>query len=416
MTRSREDGPSTPSPEVRRVAPFALILAVSVLDSTAVYAVRPMISYRALQLGAGPFELGVLASSYALLALFAAFLIGRATDRYGSAPFMVAGASLLALASFGTIWIGSVVGLVMAQAVLGLGQIMNLVGTQTLVANQTARQRRDERFGLYTMVASGGQLVGPAMAGLLTGYVSPSQNGAALDLTPVFLLAVGVALAAAVASGVIALLSGPPPARVPEAEHRGNLGTAWTILRKPSIPQAMLASLSVVLSMDLLVAYLPAIGEANGLSVEVVGLLLSVRAAGSMVSRLFMGTLIRRLGRGALLAGSLLVAGIGIAALPFLAEPAVLFLLLAMLGLGLGLGQPMSIAWISNRVARQERGTALGVRLTGSRLGQLVLPSVMGSIAGAAGLATMFGALAGILFLASGLVWRSDFDDLDGRT
>lgn len=130
-----------------------------------------------------------------------------------------------------------------------------------------------------------------------------------------------------------------------------------------------------------------------------------------MVSRLFMGRLIRHAGRGSVLMGSMLLAGGAIAALPFLTQPVVLGGLMLVIGIGLGVGQPMTIAWVVNRVPREQRGTALGVRLTGNRLGQLVLPAVFGTVASAGGLAAMFLVLAALLGGGALMVWRTEFDD-----
>lgn len=396
--------------ERRGLMLFAHILLISLLNSTAVYAVRPMVSYRALELGAGAVEIGLIASSYALLSLFAALLIGRWTDRFGPSRFMIAGASLLVISALGAIWFDSVIGLAMSQALLGLGQIMNLVSAQTFVANQVSRNKRDERFGHYTMTASFGQLIGPAVAGFIAGGALDPRSGA-INLVPVFLFAAAAAAVSVALSA--ALLVRDPTARsaITSSDGPGHLGAAIDVLRRPSIPQAVIASVAVILTIDLLVAYLPAFGEANGLPVQLVGLLLALRAGGSVASRLIMGRLIRWLGRGHLLMISMVVACVSVAALPVLSAPVVLAVLMLVLGFGLGVGQPMTIAWVANGVPRQERGTAIGVRLTGNRLGQLVLPSIFGTIAGAAGLSAMFLVLAVGLGAGAVMVWRTEFDD-----
>ena len=390
---------------------FAQVLTISLLNGIAVNAFRPMVTYRALQLGAGPFEIGLLASSYAALSLFGALLIGRWTDRFGPARFVIAGALLVGVSAISAIWIDSIVGLAIGQALVGLGQIMNLVSSQTLVANQSAREERDERFGLYAMVASGGQLIGPGVAGFIAGGTSSASGVTSTSLTPVFIFAFSVAAVSLLLSLRLVAPRQPTGRWTGAQAPGGHLSAAWRVMGRPSIPQAMLASVAVILAIDLLVAYLPAIGEANGLPVELVGILLATRAAGSMVSRLFMGRLIRRLGRGQVLTGSMLVAGLAIISLPLLTQPIVLLVLMVLLGLGLGLGQPMTIAWIANRVPRSERGTAIGVRLTGNRLGQLILPSLMGVLAGAAGLNAMFWTLGGVLGAGAFMVWRTQFDD-----
>jgi hypothetical protein len=46
---------------------FARVLAITLLLQIAVYGMRPMVSYEAISFGAGTFELGVIASAFAIL-------------------------------------------------------------------------------------------------------------------------------------------------------------------------------------------------------------------------------------------------------------------------------------------------------------------------------------------------------------
>jgi MFS family permease len=381
------------------LSPNARILVITVLNGVAITAIRPMVSYRALELGADALGLGIVASSYSALSLFAAFVIGRWIDRYGASRFLVGGACLMALSAFSSIWLGSIIGLALAQSVLGLGQVMNRVASQTIIANQSRRDQRDERFGLYAVADSAGDLIGPLLAGFVAGStLFVTAGGRFNSVVPIVMAGVIAVFAAAFGA-----FGGPdfgPRPRKPARMVRTHRAAAISILRVADMPQAILASVSVLLSINLLVAYLPAFGEQEGLAVEFVGILLALRAAGSMASRLFMGRLIRRFGRGPLLVTSMSTAAASIAFVPFLPHPIPLVALMVLMGIGLGFGQPMTMAWIANRVPRDERAAALSVRITGNRIGQVVLPVVMGVIAGAAGLTTMFVALAG--FLAGG--------------
>jgi hypothetical protein len=81
------------------------------------------------------------------------------------------------------------------------------------------------------------------------------------------------------------------------------------------------------------------------------------------------------------------------------------------IGLGLGLGQPMTIAWVANRSPRQERALALGVRLTGNRAALLIVPTMMGVIAGASGITAIWLVLAGFLGVGANVARTTDFDD-----
>jgi MFS family permease len=388
------------------LSPNARILAITVLNGVAITAIRPMVSYRALELGADALGLGIVASSYSALSLFAAFVVGRWIDRYGASPFLIGGAVLMAISAFSSIWLGSIVGLAVAQSVLGLGQVMNRVSSQTIIANQTTRDKRDERFGLYAVADSAGDLIGPLLAGFIAGSVLFATAGSRFNSEAPILLSGVIAVVAAVLGIFSGGDFGGRPRESPKAStsHRA---AAVSILRVTDMPQAILASVAVLLSINLLVAYLPAFGEQEGLAVEFVGVLLALRAAGSMASRLFMGQLIRRFGRGRLLVASMSAAALCIAVLPFLPHPILLVGLMIVMGIGLGFGQPMTMAWIANRVPRDQRAAALSVRITGNRIGQVVLPTVMGVVAGAAGLSTMFVALAAVLGASAVVVRRT---------
>jgi MFS family permease len=392
-------------------ASFAQITAISVLNVSAIYAIRPMVSYRALQLGAGPVEIGLVASSYALLSLLTAVFVGRWVDRFGAGRFLMIGATLCALSALGAIFIESIAVLAVGQALLGLGQIMNLVAAQTTIANGTTRAQRDERFGWYGVAASSGQLIGPGAAGIIAGQSISSAGGGGFDPAPVFGFAAALAFAAACQGAYLWYRAPAGSAGASGSAPIGHLSAARQVLSRPSIKQAMLASVAVILTNDMLVAYLPVFGEEANLPVELVGGLLAVRAAGSMASRLFMGRLIQALGRGHVLLGSMALAGVGMAILPFLRDPVILIGLMLVTGVGMGIGQPMTIAWVANSVTRDLRGTALAVRLTGNRLAQLLIPSVMGALAGATSVAAIFWVLAGGLLAGAGMVSRTPLDD-----
>jgi predicted MFS family arabinose efflux permease len=196
-----------------------------------------------------------------------------------------------------------------------------------------------------------------------------------------------------------------PPGEEPSA---GLARAAWHVLRRPGMATAMLVSVTVLSSVDVLVAYLPAYGEAIGLPVETVGLLLAVRAGASLLSRLAMGVLIARLGRERLLAASMILAAVGVGAL--VVVPPTPVLVACMVAAGLGLGQPMTIAWVATRSPRRERALALGVRLTGNRASLLVVPTAVGALAGAAGLTSIWLVVAGFLAFGAMAALRTPFD------
>jgi MFS family permease len=382
---------------------------------TTINAVRPMASYRALSLGASPLEIGLLPAAFAALSLLVAVPAGRWIDRWGEAPFVLIGTVLMVVSLAAMIWVDTVILLIATQAVLGLGHIINIIAAQTMIANRTARDDRDARYGYYAVAASLGQLIGPVAAGVIAGSAAAQSGDSVGESTSLVFVAAALASIPALIVSV-SLLRGLPrrASTAPEPPRQGYLGSTSEILRMPTMLPAIAVSIGVILSIDLLVAYLPVYGEERGLPVELVGALLSVRAAASMASRLAMTWLISKVGRALLLWGSAALAGVMLALVPFTDSPALLVILMVLTGLGLGLGQPMTIAWVASRAPRSLRATALGVRLTGNRIGQLIIPAGVGLAAGLLGIATVFWSMAVVLLASAAIVRRTPFESSSG--
>jgi MFS family permease len=378
-------------------------LLLALCTMVPVQALRPLVSYRALELGASAVDLGIVAGSFALLSFLFAAPLGRWVDRLGEPRFLLGGTSLISATAVALSFANSLPALVVAQALLGLGQVATLVGLQTLVANGAGRAGRDGRFGAFTVVGSLAQMIGPTVSGFLYGSTD-------LQLSAIFLLG-GVINLLAIGLAVTLLLR-PPATHINRADEERApqepfFRAVGSVMRQPAVPHAMLASVTVLTSIDLLIAYLPAYGEANGIPAGTIGLMLGVRAAGGLFSRVLMLQLLRLASRRRLLVQNMLLTTVAMLLLPLTTSPPILIGLLAVAGFGLGLGQPLSMAWIADQVPREIRGTALGVRITGNRVGQLVVPLVVGVIAGAAGIGAIFVASGTMLGLSSMWVARA---------
>lgn len=82
-----------------------------------------------------------------------------------------------------------------------------------------------------------------------------------------------------------------------------------------------------------------------------------------------------------------------------------LSLVVTVLGLGLGVGQPLTMSWLAESAPPGTRGRAMSLRLTGNRLGQVLLPSGLALVASGAGPAGVLWVTAGAL-AAVGVVAR----------
>ncbi|MFJ8648117.1 MFS transporter [Streptomyces sp. NPDC093546] len=373
-----------------------LVLAFGFAQA-AVSMARPAVSYRALSLGADERAVGVIAGVYALLPLFAAVPLGRRTDRGRCAPLLPAGVVLIAggCALSGTA--GSLPAMAAWSGVMGLGHLCFVIGAQSIVARQSppAAAEQDRNFGHFTIGASLGQLVGPVAAGLLI-----SGEDGALGRTSALALVVSAAVGAV---SLASLWRIEHRTERPHARAAADKVPVRRILRARGVPAGIFISLAVLSATDILTAYLPVIGEHRSIAPATVGLLLSLRAAATIACRLVMPPMIRLLGRTVLLTGTCLLAGLLCAAIALPVPVSVLAPMLLVLGFCLGVGQPLSMTTVVRAAPDRARSTALALRLTGNRLGQVAAPASAGLVAGAAGPAAPFVVLGGLLLVAAGL-------------
>lgn len=387
-----------PIPVERRSAFPALVLHATFVNGL-MLAVRLVASYRALEMDADALGLGVVAAGFAVLSVVAAVPMGRLVDRFGEPIFLALAGLLLGAGSMLTMTADSIPLLAGSQALLGLGQLAAVVASQTLVGRRGDRKTRSARFGLYAAGAAIGQLVGPLVgAAIVTAGVAGSGP------VPGLVIFGGVSLTTMVLGTWLLHVEGRRGPRTLDGGGMAEKVPAMTILRWPGMGRTMTASLSINLGVDTLVVFLPAYGEANGIPVGVIGGLLALRSLVAIGARVLTGRVVAWLGEANALLLALFVAAVAFATIPLTTNPVVLGIQMALLGLGLGLGQPLTLAWVAATSPPNAMGTAVAVRLTGNRMAQLVAPVILGAVAGPAGVAAVFLALAGMLGGTGGML------------
>lgn len=354
---------------------IACLLTQTVLVQAATFVLRPTSTYRALELGVPAAWLGVLSACFAIAPLILAVPAGQVTDRFGERRVMLVGAALTALAVAAFMLVGGgITGLVAANVLLGTGHLLVVVGQQALVANAVPDGQYDSAFGYYTLCASLGQAVGPALI-LLFGGTSPIPA-----TETIFLGSLGI---------TAMLLAVTVPLRSSERERvspaSGADGRTASLLRRPGTLRAITVSCVVLAAVDITLVYLPAIGTERGIASGAIGALLTLRAVASMVSRLFLGRLARRLGRRRLLVGGVALSALCLVLVVIPMPVWMLAVVVVALGLGLGAGQPLTMSWLAEATPPGLRGRAMSLRLTGNRVGQVLVPSVAGLVAAGTG-------------------------------
>lgn len=381
------------------------LFLVTTLSHLTLAASRLLVSYRVLDLGGGARDIGLLLGLSAFVPLLVVLRAGRLVDRRHPAGMLVAGVvtSAVGLGLFAAG--GHLAWLYAGSMVLGLGQLLTVVAAQAFIPHFAARDDIDRRFGGLTLAASVGQLVGLPLVGLMShtdAVGTPARGLAAMA---------AISLAAVPATWGLWRVRGDERGPTPLTDVARVPTPVRALLVTPGMPAAMASSLAVLASLDLLTGYLPMLGEERGWSVTTVSLLLTTRAVASAVSRAFLSQLLRVSPRSALVLSATGCSAVAMAVVPFVPSSSLVYVAMAVTGVFWGIGQPLTMSWVVAIAPPADRGTALSLRLAGNRVGQVVVPAVVGGVASQAGVGAVFWCSGAMLASATVVAHRAFTND-----
>lgn len=392
----------------RRPSWFVCLVLVTLLSHAVLSGVRTLISYRALALGGDALAVGVITAAFALLPLTVALQIGRAVDRGRGLQLVRWGLVLTVLAVVAAALSPGLAVLALASAVLGLGQMLHTVACQSLVPLWSPPDKVDGRFGQLTLGVSTGQLLGFPIAGVVATLTNTGPGDANhVATTPALLV---MAVLATLAVPLAYLFRPAVTERVSRSDHAGNQQSTLAILGTRGMRPAIYSSLTVLTGMDLLMAYLPVLGQQMGLSVGTVTFLLTARTVTSVISRATMPWLLRTFPRRWLLVSATLASSVPMLLLPLTSNIALLTVFMLVVGFFWGLGQPLTMSWVTTVADPSNRAAALSIRLAGNRIGQVVVPVTAGGLAGLTGVGAVFVACGLLLMTSAACTARSTRD------
>ena len=250
------------------------LLLTALCEQIVTSLMRITTSYRAVELGLSVVWLGIITAFFAVLPMVTAVKIGRFIDRGNDARTAWIGGGLLVIACAGFALEQSLVALLLFTALLGIAHLMLVISQQVLCARHGGREGVDRMVGNYMVANAIGQGIGPAIVGWAGGSAS---------IPPTRLLfTIGLAFASLSFAASFFLRPGPPR---PSKRGGDRLVPVSEIARIPGLKLIFFVSVVTVAAQDLIVVYLPLLGAERMISVDIIGMLLAVRAVASMASR-----------------------------------------------------------------------------------------------------------------------------------
>jgi MFS family permease len=366
------------------------LLLSSTLTQATIYVLRPMITYRAIELDANAAQVGLIAAVYALFPVVLALQFGSLVGKLGEAKFVIYGTVAMMLTSLALIFSDSLITLAIATGAAGIAHLACMVGGQSMVALRAPRESYDRYFGFYTFSASVGHMLGPIIASIVAG-----SNGTLPKSTSnAFLLGVVLTIIALVP---VIRWRNEKPTVEGKQNSEGTFKAAVSLVKRPGIMAAIYISLAISSVADVLVVFLPLFGTENNFSPYAIGAILAIRAGTTMMSRFFLGRLSNRFTTFQLLWWSTIISTLCCVAMAFAHTPITLGAIVFVAGFSLGVGQPLTMSLVSQKTESSERAMAVSARLMGNRFGQFLVPAVAGSLAAASGAGAVFIGLAVLL-------------------
>ncbi len=326
----RRDGPpsanvATTSSSSSRV--WIPVFLVVFIDFTGFGLIIPLLPFWSKRLGATPAGVGLVLAAYALAQFIFTPVLGTLSDRYGRRPIILCSLLLEALGFALTALSGSLVALLGARFLAGLGA-SNISSAQAVVADVTLPADRARGMGMVGAAIGLGFVAGPALGGAL----------ASRSLTAPFWVATGVALVNLLF--VVRFL--PETHRVGggASTDRGvtALRSGWRhVLSQPVLTQLIAVSLLFTLAFSGMETVFPLLtlhrfgwsATQNGYLFTYIGGLVVVMQGG------LVGRLVARWGEGTILLAGLALLAVGLAFLPISSTLGLLLLALGLLSVGL---------------------------------------------------------------------------------
>jgi predicted MFS family arabinose efflux permease len=353
------------------------LFAVILLWNSGYKGARVLNTLYALELGAQPFDIGLLLATYGLFALVLAVYVGRVTDRYGVRAPIVAGVVATVVGILLPYVWPTLPAIFLSAAITGTGFIFAQVGLQTLTGSLAEGEARTRNINLYALVISTADFIGPVVTGFAidhSGHVSAYLYLAVLSATTLL----GLAFIARSFPGG----NGHP--RGKRARRMADL------IGVPNLRRVFIASAVVMTGLDLFQLYMPLYGHRIGLSASAIGLVLGAFAAAGFVTRAVMTLIVRRLGEETTLIGSIVCAACTFVLIPFVENGYALGLISFALGLGMGLGQPLSVILAYNYSPPGRAGETIGLRIAINNSMHVVVPTALGGMGSLIGVGPVF--------------------------
>ncbi len=358
--------------------PLVLILSLSSITFITMKGSRVLMTLYAVNLGAGPFETGILFALYGLAPFLLAVAAGRIADRFDNRLLMYWGLGTYTISMALPFFFQSMGTLFVVAPLWGFTSMLWVVAAQNMVGRLSTADNRTRNYSHYSLGESTGSVLGPITVGVAIDVLTHQ---------PAFLI---MAAIPALSGLIVALKRHTLPHPVTANTGAQTPRNLKDLLASPAMRNALLSNGVVMAGLDLFNLYMPIYGHDLGFSATTIGLIMGAFGAAAFITRLAIPPITKRYGERAMLAGALAISGIAFMMFPLTGSALLLAGIAFALGLGLGCGQPLSMILAFNASPPGRSAEAISMRLAVSYGAHVVVPPLFGVIGAAMGVAPIF--------------------------
>jgi len=356
-----------------------VIFSIVLVDMLSFSLVLPLLPGYAKEFGAGPLVQGLMYSSYPLMQVFAAPILGRLSDIYGRKP-------ILMLSIAGTVGalvlLGSATALWMLFAARLLDGITggNISVAQAYMADITSEADRGKAFGLVGAAFGIGFIFGPITGGLLSAYGAHVPAFAGAALAAVNLVLVGTVLHESLSAERRAEIAAQPA-------HGFDIHELWTVLGLPRVGPLMWVRLVVGFTFAMFEGGFTVWAMAAlGLVARDIGLMLGYVGVIQVVIQMgLIGPLTKRFTDARLIVGGSALAAVMLVMWGLFPNLWMLLAIMPFLSLGMAVTNTILGSALTKAVTPDEVGGIIGLSTSVGSLTRIPAPTVGGLLIQAVG-------------------------------
>ena len=147
---------------------FAIVVVTMLFSMLGMGIIAPLLPIYADELGATPFEIGLISAGFSITNMVLLPFTGGLSDRVGRKMVLCVGLLLLSIASFGFIWAGTPLQLILVRCFQGVGASMHLSIAQAYLGDMVPEGEEGKWMGYFNASVFTGIGSGPLLGGVLT--------------------------------------------------------------------------------------------------------------------------------------------------------------------------------------------------------------------------------------------------------